>query len=135
MERNPGAVSSAPKPLLSVADGVILMCGMVIGAGIFKAPSIVAGNPSSATAFVLAWVLGGAISLFGALVYAELASRYPETGGEYAFLSRGWGRGAAFVFAWSRMTVIQTGAIAAVAYVFGDYASEILRLGEQSSAV
>ena len=135
MERNPGAVSSAPKPLLSVADGVILMCGMVIGAGIFKAPSIVAGNTSSATVFVLAWVLGGAISLFGALVYAELASRYPETGGEYAFLSRGWGRGAAFVFAWSRMTVIQTGAIAAVAYVFGDYASEILRLGEKSSAI
>jgi amino acid transporter len=135
MERNAGAVSAAPKPLLSVSDGVVLMCGMVIGAGIFKAPSIVAGNTSSATEFLLAWVLGGAISLCGALVYAELAARYPETGGEYAFLSRGWGRGAAFVFAWSRMTVIQTGAIAAVAYVFGDYASEILRLGEKSSAL
>jgi len=135
MERNPGAVSAAPKPLLSVSDGVILMCGMVIGAGIFKAPSIVAGNTSSATWFLLAWVLGGAISLCGALVYAELASRYPETGGEYAFLSRGWGRGAAFVFAWSRMTVVQTGAIAAVAYVFGDYASEIFNLGAKSSAL
>ena len=135
MERNPGAVSAAPKPLLSVSDGVILMCGMVIGAGIFKAPSIVAGNTSSATWFLLAWVLGGAISLCGALVYAELASRYPETGGEYAFLQRGWGRGAAFVFAWSRMTVIQTGAIAAVAYVFGDYASEIFNLGTKSSAI
>ncbi|HEX6296994.1 MAG TPA: APC family permease [Burkholderiales bacterium] len=135
MERNPGAVSAAPKPLLSVSDGVVLMCGMVIGAGIFKAPSIVAGNTSSATWFLLAWVLGGAISLCGALVYAELASRYPETGGEYAFLQRGWGSGAAFVFAWSRMTVIQTGAIAAVAYVFGDYASEILNLGAKSSAI
>jgi amino acid transporter len=135
MERNPGAVSAAPKPLLSVSDGVMLMCGMVIGAGIFKAPSIVAGNTSSATWFLLAWVLGGAISLCGALVYAELASRYPETGGEYAFLQRGWGSGAAFVFAWSRMTVIQTGAIAAVAYVFGDYASEILNLGAKSSAI
>ena len=135
MERNPGAVSAAPKPLLSVSDGVILMCGMVIGAGIFKAPSIVAGNTSSATWFLLAWVLGGAISLCGALVYAELASRYPETGGEYAFLQRGWGSGAAFVFAWSRMTVIQTGAIAAVAYVFGDYASEIFNLGAKSSAI
>ena len=51
------------------------------------------------------------------------------------FLTRGWGRGVAFVFAWSRMTVIQTGAIAAVAFVFGDYASEILRLGENSSAI
>jgi amino acid transporter len=135
MERNPGAVSAAPKPLLSVSDGVVLMCGMVIGAGIFKAPSIVAGNTSSATWFLLAWILGGAISLCGALVYAELASRYPETGGEYAFLQRGWGRGAGFVFAWSRMTVIQTGAIAAVAYVFGDYASEIFNLGAKSSAI
>ncbi|HLS85287.1 MAG TPA: amino acid permease [Burkholderiales bacterium] len=125
----------APKPLLSVADGVLLMCGMVIGAGIFRAPSVVAANTDSGLQFLAAWVLGGAISLCGALVYAELASRYPETGGEYAFLSRGWGRGTAFVFAWARMTVIQTGAIAAVAFVFGDYASEIVRLGTNSSAV
>src|SRR5262245_65316687 len=108
---------------------------MVIGAGIFKAPSIVAGNTSSGAEFLGAWVLGGVVSLCGALVYAELATRHPETGGEYAFLSRGMGRGVAFVFAWSRMTVIQTGAIAAVAFVLGDYASEILQLGEKSSAV
>ena len=124
-----------PKQLLSVSDGIVLICGMVIGAGIFKAPSIVAANTSSGAEFLAAWVLGGAISLCGALVYAELATRYPETGGEYAFLSRGMGRGVAFVFAWSRMTVIQTGAIAAVAFVFGDYASEIFRLGEKSSAI
>jgi basic amino acid/polyamine antiporter, APA family len=125
----------APKPLLSVWDGMILICGMVIGAGIFKAPSIVAGNTSSGAEFLGAWALGGVISLCGALVYAELATRHPDTGGEYAFLSRGMGRGVAFVFAWSRMTVIQTGAIAAVAFVFGDYASEILRLGDKSSAI
>jgi amino acid transporter len=125
----------APKPLLSVSDGIVLICGMVIGAGIFKAPAIVAGNTSSAGEFLFAWVLGGVASLCGALVYCELAARYPETGGEYAFLSRGWGRSVAFVFAWSRMTVIQTGAIAAVAFVFGDYASEILRLGEKSAPI
>lgn len=125
----------APKPLLSVSDGIVLICGMVIGAGIFKAPSIVAGNTSSAGEFLLAWVLGGVASLCGALVYAELAARYPETGGEYAFLSRGWGRAVAFVFGWSRMTVIQTGAIAAVAFVLGDYASEIVRLGEKSGPI
>ena len=133
MDSNPSKV--APKPLLSVSDGVILICGMVIGAGIFKAPSIVASNTSSGAEFIGAWVLGGVISLCGALVYAELATRHPDTGGEYAFLSRGMGRGVAFVFAWSRMTVIQTGAIAAVAFVFGDYASEILRLGDKSSAI
>jgi APA family basic amino acid/polyamine antiporter len=124
-----------PRQLLSLWDGIILICGMVIGAGIFKAPSIVAGNSDSNLEFIFAWVLGGVVSLCGALVYAELSARYPETGGEYAFLSRGMGRGVAFVFAWARMTVIQTGAIAAVAFVFGDYASEMLRLGEKSSAI
>ncbi len=133
MDREP--VSAAPKPLLSVWDGIVLICGMVIGAGIFKAPSIVAGNTSSGGEFLLAWALGGLVSLCGALVYSELAARYPETGGEYAFLSRGWGRGVAFVFGWARMTVIQTGAIAAVSFVFGDYASEIFRLGDKSSAI
>ncbi len=129
------ARDTRPVEQLSVFDGIVLVCGMVIGAGIFKAPSIVAGNTASASEFLFAWVLGGAVSLCGALVYAELAARYPETGGEYAFLSRGWGRGVAFLFAWSRMTVIQTGAIAAVSFVFGDYASEIWRLGEKSSAI
>src|SRR6266540_4303532 len=120
MDRNPQPVTGQPKQLLSVWDGIVLICGMVIGAGIFKAPSIVAANSSTNAQFMLAWVLGGVVSLCGALVYAELSARYPETGGEYAFLSRGLGRGFAFVFAWSRMTVIQTGAIAAVAFVFGD---------------
>src|SRR5690606_40981697 len=101
-----------PRALLSVPDGVFLMVGMVIGVGIFKAPSIVAGNTDGALEFIGAWLLGGAVSLCGALVYAELASRYPHTGGEYFFLSRALGRGPAFLFAWARMTVIQTGAIA-----------------------
>jgi basic amino acid/polyamine antiporter, APA family len=133
--RDASAVSSAPKQLLSLSDGIVLICGMVIGAGIFKAPSIVAASTSSNAEFLFAWILGGVVSVCGALVYAELASRYPETGGEYAYLARAFGRGAAFVFAWSRMTVIQTGAIAAVAFVFGDYASEIFRLGDKSSAI
>src|SRR5205809_998483 len=102
---------------------------------IFKAPSMVAGATSGPGPFLLAWLLGGAISLCGALVYAELASRHPHTGGEYVFLNEGMGRGVAFLFAWSRMTVIQTGAIAAVAFVFGDYASEIFSFGAHSSAI
>jgi amino acid transporter len=96
---------------------------------------MVAGATSGPLPFLFAWLLGGAISLCGALVYAELASRHPHTGGEYVFLNEGMGRGVAFLFAWSRMTVIQTGAIAAVAFVFGDYASEIFSLGKNSSAI
>lgn len=135
MDRDPTTVTAQPRALLSVPDGIILTVGMVIGVGIFKLPSLVAGNSAGPTAFLLAWLLGGLVSLCGALVYAELASRHPETGGEYAFLMRGMGRGVAFLFAWSRMTVIQTGAIAAVAFAFGDYASEIVRLGDKSSAL
>jgi amino acid transporter len=129
------ARETRPLELLSVGDGIFLTVGMIIGALIFKAPSMVAGATSGPWSFLFAWALGGAISLCGALVYAELASRHPHTGGEYVFLNEGLGRGVAFLFAWSRMTVIQTGAIAAVAFVFGDYASEIFSLGKNSSAI
>ncbi len=128
-------MNSAPKQLLSVTDGVFLTVGMIIGALIFKAPSTVAGATAGSAEFLFAWILGGAVSLCGALVYVELAARHPVTGGEYVFLAGGMGKGVAFLFAWSRMTVIQTGAIAAVAFVFGDYASEIFRLGAYSSAL
>jgi len=135
MDGDKKAVGGEPRQLLSVFDGVFLMAGMVIGVGIFKAPSVVAGNVSSGTEFLLAWLAGGLISLAGALVYAELSSRHADTGGEYAFLARGLGRGTAFLFAWSRITVIQTGAIAAVAFVFGDYATQIVPLGKYSAAI
>jgi APA family basic amino acid/polyamine antiporter len=128
-------MSAAPRQLLSAPDGIFLIVGMVIGAGIFKAPSIVAGNVSSALEFMLVWVAGGIASLCGALVYTELSGRFPETGGEYRVLQRGYGPGTAFVFAWSRMTVVQTGAIAAVAFVFGDYAQQILPLGARGAAL
>ena len=135
MDGNKGSVSAAPRQLLSATDGVLLVVGMVVGAGIFKAPSIVAGNVGSGLEFALVWIAGGIASLCGALVYTELSGRFPETGGEYRFLQRAYGPGASFVFAWSRMTVVQTGAIAAVAYVFGDYAQQVLPLGAKGAAL
>jgi amino acid transporter len=126
---------AAPRPLLSVPDGILLVVGMVVGAGIFKAPSIVAGNVGGGLEFALVWIAGGVASLCGALVYCELSGRFPETGGEYRFLERAYGGGASFVFAWSRMTVVQTGAIAAVAFVFGDYAQQVLSLGDRGPAL
>src|SRR5256885_4619118 len=125
MARNARAVSSAPRQLLSLSDGIVLICGMVIGAGIFKAPSIVAANTSSNAEFLFAWIFGGVVSVCGALVYPELASRHPETAGDYAYLARGLGRGAALVLAWPRMTRTQPAAIPAVALVLRDHASAI----------
>jgi len=124
-----------PRPTLTVFDAVAMIVGIVIGVGIFKAPSIVAGNVSGEIAFISLWIAGGVISLIGALCYAELGSSHPNAGGEYYFLSRAYGDWLGFLFAWARMTVIQTGAIAAIAFVFGDYASTLLPLGAKSSAI
>lgn len=124
-----------PRPTLTVFDAVSMIVGIVIGVGIFKAPSIVAGNVSGETAFIALWAIGGLISLVGALCYAELGSSHPNAGGEYYFLSRAYGDWLGFLFAWARMTVIQTGAIAAIAFVFGDYASTLFPLSGKSSAI
>ncbi|MBA3317011.1 MAG: amino acid permease [Gemmatimonadales bacterium] len=119
--REAGTERPAPRAILHTRDGVILVVGLVLGAGIFRAPQLVAGGSSSGTMFLGLWVAGGVISLLGALCYAELAAAYPHAGGEYHFLGRAFGRRAGFLCAWSRMTVIQTGSIAILAFLVGDY--------------
>ncbi len=129
------STAATPRQTLSVVDACAMIVGIVIGAGIFKAPSIVAGSVSTETVFIALWVAGGAISLIGALCYAELGSSFPNAGGEYHFLDRAFGSKLAFLFAWARMSVVQTGAIAAIAFVFGDYASQLWPLGDKGSVI
>ncbi len=117
---------ATPRKTLSVIDGIALIVGVVVGTGIFKTPSLIAANTGDALTFFLAWFLGGAVSLIGALCYAELAVAYPHSGGDYHYLSRAFGRDVAFLFGWARMTVIQPGSIAMLAFVFGDYLSQLL---------
>ena len=126
---------AAPKPALSVLDAVMIIVGIVIGAGIFKTPSMVAGITGSVDWMLIAWVLGGVLSLIGALCYAELASAFPSAGGDYHFITRAYGRDASFFFAWARVTVITTGSVALLSFVFGDYMSRVVSLGPQSSAI
>jgi amino acid transporter len=116
-------------------EAVALTVGVVVGAGIFRTPALVAANAGSEAAVLLAWALGGAVSLVGALCYAELASAYPHAGGDYHYLMRAFGHRLSYLFAWSRVSVIQTGSIALLAFVFGDYASQLFSLGRHSSAV
>jgi amino acid transporter len=125
----------APKPSLSVFDAVMIITGIVIGGGIFSMPPLVAGITGSVQWMLVAWVAGGVLSLIGALVYAELATTYPSAGGDYHFLSRAYGRDLSFFFAWARVTVITTGAIAMLAFIFGDYMSRVLPLGAYSSPI
>ncbi len=114
---------------LSVLDGIAVLVGVVVGIGIFGFPPLVAMNVNSEFMYIGAWLLGGLVMLIGALCYAELGSMYPSAGGEYHYLSRAFGPRVGMLFAWARGTVIQTGAIAAVAFIYGEYANSILPLG------
>ena len=86
----------------------------------FKTPAIVAANSTNQVIFLLFWLLGGLISLIGALCYAEQATTYPDIGGEYHYLKRAFNPAIAWLFAWSRLSVMQTGSITLLAFLFGD---------------
>lgn len=122
----PAADPARPRPSIGLRAAVALIVGVVIGAGIFKAPSIVASFSPSAEAMFGLWLLGGLVSLIGALCYAELATAYPHAGGDYHFLQRAYGRSVAFLFGWARFSVITTGSIALLGFVFGDYLQQVL---------
>lgn len=124
-----------PRPTLRGRDVLALTVGIVIGAGIFRTPALVAGAAGSEAVLLLVWAAGGLLSIIGALCYAELASAYPHLGGDYHFLSRAYGPRMSFLYAWARLAVIQTGSIALLAYIFGDYIAVLFPIGPQSAAI
>ena len=125
----------APRPHVSEAYVVMLAVAMVIGAGIFKSPALVAENAGATEWLFLAWLIGGVVSLIGALCYGELATAFPNAGGDYHFLKLAYGRTVAFAFAWSRFAIINTGSIALLGFVFGDYLNQVLPLGPGGGAI
>lgn len=128
------ARTATRQPGLSVIDGVALLVGVVIGVGIFGFPPLVAQHADNSVLYIALWLAGGLLMLVGALCYAELGACYPDRGGEYHYLHLAWGRQLSLLFAWARGTVIQTGAIAVVAFIYGDYAQRLLPLGDYGSA-
>lgn len=124
-----------PSRTLGSLGAITIIIGIVVGAGIFKTPSMVASVTGDWGWALSTWVLGGVISLIGALCYAELATTYPHAGGDYHFLSRAYGRHVSFLYAWAKAAVINTGSIALLAFVFGDYFSSLFNLGAHSSAI
>lgn len=129
----PPRPGNQPQPRLSLPDAVALIVGIVVGAGIFRTPSLVAANSGSPVMFAGLWVVGGLVSLAGALCYAELCTTFPHTGGDYHFLTRAYGKRLAFLFAWARLSIIQTGSIALLAFIVGDYLSQVYPIGAHSA--
>lgn len=128
-------MGSSPLPTFTTLSSVAVIVGVVVGIGVFRLPPIVAGSSGSGLQFIMFWLAGGLLSLLGALCYAELASANPDSGGEYYFLSKAYGKPVGFLFTWGRMTVIQTGSLALVSFILGDYATLIVDLGRFSPAI
>lgn len=123
--------SRPPAPAtLGLWDTVSLIVGIIVGVGIFETPGEVFRSVDGPWGVLGAWALGGALSLVGALCFAELASAYPRSGGEYVYLTRAYGSAVGFLFAWAQLAVIRTGAgIAALAYIIANHAGQIIDVG------
>lgn len=129
------SASARPRATLSLFDAITMIVGLIVGAGIFGTPAIVAGAAGSESTMIAVWAAGGVFALIGALCYGELATAFPSAGGEYHFIRLAYGRSLAFLYGWARMTVIVAGSIAVFAFLFGDYISRVVNLGAHSSAI
>jgi amino acid transporter len=112
----------SPHAHLGLWDAISIIVGIVVGTSIFKTPQYVFANVDGPWQGMGCWVLGGVLALIGSLCYAELATTYPRSGGDYVYLTRAYGRCMGFLFGWAQLTVILTGSIGVMAYAFSDYA-------------
>ena len=120
---------------LTAFDATMIVMGGIIGGGIFVNPAEVARRVSSPTLSTLAWAIGGLIALVGAFVYAELAARRPQVGGQYAYLRDAYHPIVAFLYGWTLLLVVQTGGMAAAAMIFGRYTRELTGIVAPESVI
>ena len=107
--------------VLSLLDATMINVGGIIGSGIFMVPATVAFFTGSSSLFFLVWILGGIVSLFGALSVAELGAAMPRAGGQYVYLNEAYGPLWGYLYGWSAVAVINTASIAAVGVAFSEY--------------
>lgn len=119
---------------LGLWDVVSLVVGIVVGTSIFRASTQVFENSAGPWEALAAWLLGGGLSLVGALCYAELATTYTRSGGDYEYLTQAYGRWAGFLFGWAQLVAVWTASVGTMAYAFGDYGVRLWDL-EESAAV
>ena len=113
---------------LGIWSAAALVVGTVIGTGIFLVPTIMARELPSAAAILATWVVGGVLSFFGALAYAELGTIFPATGGQYVFLRESFGPMLAFLCGWTLFLVVMSGEIAFLATGFATYLGSFVKL-------
>lgn len=119
--------------VLTLWDAVSLILGMVIGTSIFRSPSLIYSNMPGVGSTLLLWGVGGGLSLLGALCYAELASAWPERGGDVTYLSRAFGNGWGYLLGWCRIIVIMPANVGIMSFAFQDYLIQAAKLGPEWS--
>ena len=113
---------------LGVWDAASIIVGIVVGTAIFKTPNIIFNGCGGPWGGLLAWLVGGIFAFIGAMCYAELATSYPRSGGDYVYLTKAFGPWAGFLFGWAQLSVILPINIAVMAVVFGEYATVLFDL-------
>lgn len=106
---------------LGLFDGIALLVGITIGSGIFATPQIIAGYLSSFSTIIILWVGVAVFVYVGALIYAELGCRFPNTGGEYVYIQKAFGPFWGFLFGWAQLFIIRTSPIAGLSLIVANY--------------
>jgi len=112
-----------------------IVIGGVIGSTIFMKPATMAAQLPSPPLILLVWLIAGIISIFGAMAFAELGTMFPETGGQYVYLQKAYGDFIAYLYGWGSITVINSAAIAAMAFVCANYAGYLIHLPRFDASV
>src|ERR1700675_1601058 len=113
---------------LGLWDAISIIVGIVIGTSIFTTPPTIFGNVAGPWEGLGVWLFCGILSLIGALCYAELATTYPRSGGDYVYLTRAFDRPMGFLFGWGQLTVILAGSTGAKAFIFGEYCTRFVKI-------
>src|SRR5579863_6732939 len=134
-----GSKSTADQPTLvrglSLLDSVLLLVSGIIGSSIFLTAKDIAGPLPQPMLFLLVWVIGGVISLFGCVAFAELGSMFPESGGQYIYLREAYGDLTAFLYGWMLFTVANGGTIAALSVASAAYTGQVFPIVSQEQVV
>jgi len=120
---------------IGLFDATMIVMGGIVGSGIFINPYVVAQSVHTAALILALWTLGGGLALLGAFIWAELATRLPDAGGQYLYLREAWHPCVAFLYGWVLLLVTQTGGMAAVAVTFARYFREIAGVGWSDGAI
>jgi basic amino acid/polyamine antiporter, APA family len=130
---SPDLPGSSPRlaAKLNLFDATMVVMGGIVGSGIFINPYVVAQIVHTPALILSAWIAGGAIALVGAFIYAELADRMPQVGGQYAYLREAYHPAVGFLYGWVALLVIHAGGTAAVVVTFAKYFQQLLNGGSE----